>query len=121
MGDRAVLPMGQTNPQNHPFCRYIPERRTYPDRGCTHRLPSAPPRSGGAKSHSKPNHLRPADPRQPHAPSPNQQPARNAANPSRPATDEPKSMLKFEPDSRGTSPAMTMWKVQRLTYDAMHL
>ena len=54
LGHRAVLPLDQTDPQDHPLRRHLRERRAHPDRRRTDRLPAAAPGSGRANSHPKP-------------------------------------------------------------------
>jgi hypothetical protein len=65
---RAVLPLGQADPQDHPLRRGLRECRTHPDRRCPHRLPAAALGSSNANSHPELSRLQPSDPRQPHAP-----------------------------------------------------
>ena len=57
LGHRAVLSLGQTDPQDQPFRRHQRERRAHPDRRRADRLPVAAPGSGPTESHLKPDRL----------------------------------------------------------------
>ncbi len=83
LGHRAVLPLGQADPQDHPLPRHLGQCRAHPDRRRPYRLPAAPPRSGHPEkpSSSRPSGLRPPRPRQPHAPPPPRPPARDRTHP----------------------------------------
>jgi hypothetical protein len=64
LGGRAVLPVGQADPQAEALRRALRERRAHPDRRRPHRLSAAPPRPAGREDHRQPARLRPARPRQ---------------------------------------------------------
>ncbi len=105
LGDRAVLPLGQADPQDHPLPRHLRERHPHPDRRRAHRLPPAPPRTRPPKARSLspgwsvPSHASPT-----HRPL---APPRAGAEPQHHSTGPPME-LKPEPDSRGlasTSPS----------------
>jgi hypothetical protein len=85
--DRAVLPLGQTDAEDHPLPRHLRERRARPDRRGADRLPPAPSRTGDPARRRKPARLRPPRPNQPDAPARPPQPPAPAPHP----TDEPQS------------------------------
>ena len=70
LGDRAVLPLGQADPEDPPFRRQQRERRAHPDRRGADRLRAVASRPGHPVRHRQPAHLRPSRPRQPDAPPP---------------------------------------------------
>ena len=51
------LPLGQTDPQDHPFRRHLRKRRAHPNRRRADRLPFAAAGSGPTESHPEPNRL----------------------------------------------------------------
>ena len=67
LADRAVLSLGQADPQNPPLPRHLPQRRPNPDRRRPDRLSAAahgPRRAANGRKHP---HLRSPGARQPHA------------------------------------------------------
>ena len=121
LGHRAVLPLGQADPQDHPLPRHLRECRAHPDRRRADRLPAAAPRPGHAEQ-----------PSQARSPSPGSSaPISCTAGAStacstptasitpRPTSDEPQAYAKAKPDSRGTSPAMTKRRSYRLLFSAI--
>src|SRR5271170_6207933 len=77
MGDRAVLPLGQADPQDPPLSRHQRERRAHPDRRRADRLSAAAPGPGRANRGDQPARLRPPGSPQPDASPTARSPARS--------------------------------------------
>ena len=78
LGDRAVLQVGQADPQDRPLPRNLRERGAHPDRRRAHRLRIAAPGSRSQWRCRKPAHLRPADQDQYHGAPPHRRAAAKA-------------------------------------------